>query len=174
MRSIKRPTVNAQRATLNFRIPTRHRYGATARPNIGVIDTSVCNASTTVGCSDAAEVQIGAYGSAAVFDSQRTRYTSGLALSVVPARACAGIFHSRKRSNTQLPRFHAQAKFRLDVERCALSVENCKLCFLLSRLVRHCLAGTVTTDATFPGAGLAIRTQYWSRSLCFSKRRSPR
>src|SRR5205085_6736109 len=38
-------------------------------PNVlGVIDTSLCNASTTLGCGSAAQVQVGASGFAAVFD----------------------------------------------------------------------------------------------------------
>jgi DNA-binding beta-propeller fold protein YncE len=78
---------------------THTLYMPAQLPNIlAVIDTSVCNASTTVGCGDAAEVQIGAYGSAAVFDSQTdTVYVENFlstSISVVNGATCNALNHS--------------------------------------------------------------------------------
>jgi DNA-binding beta-propeller fold protein YncE len=68
-------------------------------PNIlAVIDTSVCNASTTVGCGNAAQVQVGAFGFAAVFDPQtKTVYVENFlsaSMSVVNGATCNATNHS--------------------------------------------------------------------------------
>jgi YVTN family beta-propeller protein len=68
-------------------------------PNVlGVIDTSVCNASTTAGCANLAQVQIGALGFAAVFDAQtKTVYVENFlsaSMSVVNGATCNATIHS--------------------------------------------------------------------------------
>jgi DNA-binding beta-propeller fold protein YncE len=68
-------------------------------PNVlGVIDTSVCNASTTAGCANFAQVQVGAYGFAAVFDPQtKTVYVENFlstSISVVNGATCNAMNHS--------------------------------------------------------------------------------
>ena len=68
-------------------------------PNVlGVIDTSRCNASITVGCSNAAQVQIGVLGFAAVFDPQTsTVYVDNFlstSMSVVNGATCNAMNHS--------------------------------------------------------------------------------
>jgi YVTN family beta-propeller protein len=68
-------------------------------PNVlGVIDTAVCNASTTDGCGNAAQVQVGALGFAAVFDPQtRTVYVENFlstSMSVVNGATCNAMNHS--------------------------------------------------------------------------------
>src|SRR6266436_4949397 len=68
-------------------------------PNIlAVIDTSVCNASTTAGCASFAQVQVGSYGFAAVFDPQtKTVYVENFistSMSVVNGVTCNAMNHS--------------------------------------------------------------------------------
>jgi DNA-binding beta-propeller fold protein YncE len=68
-------------------------------PNVlGVIDTSVCNASTTLGCGSAAQVQVGASGFAAVFDPlTKTVYVENqlsTSVSVVNGATCNALNHS--------------------------------------------------------------------------------
>jgi DNA-binding beta-propeller fold protein YncE len=68
-------------------------------PNIlGVIDTSVCNASTSVGCGSAAQVQVGVSGFAAVFDPlTKTVYVENqvsTSVSVVNGATCNATNHS--------------------------------------------------------------------------------
>lgn len=78
---------------------THTLYMPAAFPNIlGVIDTSVCNASTTVGCGSAAQVHVQAYGFAAVFDPlTKTVYVENnlsTSISVVNAATCNAMNHS--------------------------------------------------------------------------------
>jgi YVTN family beta-propeller protein len=78
---------------------THTLYMPAQLPNIlAVIDTSVCNASTTAGCANFAQVQIGAYGFAAVFDPQtRTVYVENFfstSMSVVNGTTCNAMNHS--------------------------------------------------------------------------------
>ena len=68
-------------------------------PNVlGVIDTSLCNASTTLGCGSAAQVQVGAFGFAAVFDPlTKTVYVENqlsTSVSVVNGATCNALNHS--------------------------------------------------------------------------------
>jgi YVTN family beta-propeller protein len=78
---------------------THTLYTPSQFPNIlAVIDTSVCNASTTAGCGSFAQVQVGSYGFAAVFDPQtRTVYVenfSSTSMSVVNGATCNAMNHS--------------------------------------------------------------------------------
>lgn len=78
---------------------THTLYMPAAFPNVlGVIDTSVCNASTTVGCGSAAQIQVGAYGFAAVFDPlTKTVYLENnlsTSVSVVNGATCNALNHS--------------------------------------------------------------------------------
>lgn len=78
---------------------THTLYMPAAFPNVlGVIDTSVCNASTTVGCGSAAQVPVGAYGFAAVFDPlTKTVYVENnfsTSVSVVNGATCNAMNHS--------------------------------------------------------------------------------
>jgi DNA-binding beta-propeller fold protein YncE len=78
---------------------THTLYLPAAFPNVlGVIDTSGCNASTTVGCGSAAQVQVGAYGFEAVFDPQtKTVYVENAlsaSVSVVNGATCNAMNHS--------------------------------------------------------------------------------
>jgi DNA-binding beta-propeller fold protein YncE len=78
---------------------THTLYMPAAFPNIlGVIDTSVCNASTTAGCGSAAQVQVQAYGFAAVFDpltkSVYVENNLSTSISVVNAATCNALNHS--------------------------------------------------------------------------------
>lgn len=78
---------------------THTLYMPAAFPNVlGVIDTSLCNASTTVGCGSAAQVQVGAYGFEAVFDPQtKTVYVENYlstSISVVNGATCNATIHS--------------------------------------------------------------------------------
>ena len=78
---------------------THTLYMPSAFPNIlAVIDTSVCNASTTAGCTNYAQVPVGAFGFAAVFDPQtRTVYVenfSSTSMSVVNGATCNALNHS--------------------------------------------------------------------------------
>jgi DNA-binding beta-propeller fold protein YncE len=65
---------------------------------LGVIDTSVCNASTTVGCGSAAQVPVGGSGFAAVFDPlTKTVYVENqlsTSVSVVNGATCNAMNHS--------------------------------------------------------------------------------
>jgi YVTN family beta-propeller protein len=68
-------------------------------PNVlNVIDTSMCNASTTVGCNNGAQVQVEAGGFAAVFDPQtKTVYVENYlstSMSVVNGATCNATNHS--------------------------------------------------------------------------------
>jgi len=68
-------------------------------PNIlGVIDTSICNASTTAGCNNEAQVQVGSFGFAAVFDpNTKTVYVENFlssSMSVVNGATCNALNHS--------------------------------------------------------------------------------
>ena len=78
---------------------THTLYMPASFPNVlGVIDTSVCNASTTLGCGSAAQVQVGSYGFAAVFDPQtKTVYVENFfstSVSVVNGATCNAMNHS--------------------------------------------------------------------------------
>ena len=78
---------------------THTLYMPAQLPNIlAVIDTSVCNASTTAGCASFAQVQVGAYGFAAVFDPQtRTVYVENFlstSISAVNGATCNAMNHS--------------------------------------------------------------------------------
>jgi DNA-binding beta-propeller fold protein YncE len=78
---------------------THTLYMPAAFPNVlGVIDTSVCNATTTVGCGSAAQVPVGAYGFAAVFDPlTKTVYVENnlsTSVSVVNGATCNAMNHS--------------------------------------------------------------------------------
>jgi DNA-binding beta-propeller fold protein YncE len=78
---------------------THTLYLPAAAPNVlGVIDTSVCNASTTFGCGNAAQVPVGSYGFAAVFDPlTKTVYVENFlstSISVVNGATCNAMNHS--------------------------------------------------------------------------------
>jgi YVTN family beta-propeller protein len=78
---------------------THTLYMPSQFPNIlAVVDTSVCNASTTAGCASFPQVQVGAYGFAAVFDPQtRTVYVENFlstSMSVVNGATCNAMNHS--------------------------------------------------------------------------------
>jgi YVTN family beta-propeller protein len=78
---------------------THTLYMPSQFPNIlAVIDTSVCNASTTAGCASFAQVQVGSYGFAAVFDPQtKTVYVENFlsaSMSVVNGATCNAMNHS--------------------------------------------------------------------------------
>jgi len=78
---------------------THTLYMPSAFPNIlAVIDTSVCNASTTAGCTNYAQVEVGSFGFAAVFDPQtKTVYVenfSSTSMSVVNGATCNAVNHS--------------------------------------------------------------------------------
>ena len=78
---------------------THTLYLPAASPNIlGVIDTSICNASTTLGCGSAAQVPVGSYGFAAVFDPlTKTVYVENnlsSSVSVVNGATCNAMNHS--------------------------------------------------------------------------------
>ncbi len=78
---------------------THTLYMPSLFPNIlAVIDTSVCNASTTAGCANLAQVQVGAVGFAAVFDPQtKTVYVENYlstSMSVVNGATCNAVNHS--------------------------------------------------------------------------------
>ncbi|HEX4706355.1 MAG TPA: hypothetical protein VH229_01355, partial [Candidatus Udaeobacter sp.] len=78
---------------------THTLYMPAAFPNIlAVFDTSACNASTTAGCTDFAQVDVGAFGFAAVFDPQtKTVYVENFlsaSMSVVNGATCNAMNHS--------------------------------------------------------------------------------
>jgi len=78
---------------------THTLYMPSVFPNIlAVFDTSVCNASTTAGCGNFAQVQVGSLGFAAVFDPQtRTVYVENFfstSMSVVNGATCNAMNHS--------------------------------------------------------------------------------
>ena len=78
---------------------THTLYMPSQFPNIlAVIDTSMCNASTTAGCASFAQVQVGSYGFATVFDPQtKTVYVENFfstSISVVNGATCNAMNHS--------------------------------------------------------------------------------